>query len=384
MSYIEKVVGDTEEADAAKEARISIESEHKQDLHRLRLFLLFAFAVWLLWTIGLFRIPHVFMTSPSANSEAGRGAAGTKNVKILKDQDKTPTRTELSAEFGQSGDLYGGANALFAAIAGALVAWAGHLQSKTLRKTQEALNQDRRQGRRDQFEATFFIALGLLKDRIRTIRTRPIVKKRPRRLIRTKDEAWTAPVKVGPDALEAFAAAVSNGAQHFISDDQKYTWKILLSHFQELYGRRSSDLGPVFRLLEQIFRLISESDLNTGQKGFFARLARDELRDASVLLLALYGMTYEGRNIRRYIVDFRLLENMLMMYVEMYGGPNMLGSCYPAGSFRQTMGFGIYADDREGKLIALTHMDFSSDMRYFNEIHMPVFDDIGMDFDFFE
>lgn len=210
---------------------------------------------------------------------------------------------------------------MFSALVASFAAWAGYMQFRTLRRAQRAYQDQIDENRREkharkteerdrqeaQFESHFFQLLNLAREareRIATTKTGP--SKEP---------------KAGAAALDAFANTICRevcdaaNAQPPIPVSARQ----LTFHYQAIYGRRPSALGPYFRLLFQTFKFISKSEVRPALKLQCARIARGQMSDGSVLLLALNGMSLEGYNFVEYIEEFGLLEHMLDKYIDKFG-----------------------------------------------------------------
>lgn len=228
---------------------------------------------------------------------------------------------EIVAAIGQSGDAYGGANALFSALVASFAAWAGYLQFRALKRAQRAYQDQVDENRREKhvrqaeekdrevarFESHFFQLLELAREareRISTTRTSP-----------SKDP------KTGSAALDAFANTIYREVNEAAEAQPPIPVcaRELTYHYQAIYNRRPSALGPYFRLLFQTFKFISRSEVDLSVKLQCARIARGQMSDGSVLLLALNGMSLEGHDFVEYIEEFGLLEHMLDKYFDAFG-----------------------------------------------------------------
>lgn len=101
----------------------------------LAIALCVAIGLWLAWSWEGASLAHRLVAHRPA-VEAAAAAA------------KAPSASAAAppgvAELGQAGDSFGGANALFAAIAGALVFWAGFVQAKSLKEARDEYSDERR------------------------------------------------------------------------------------------------------------------------------------------------------------------------------------------------------------------------------------------------
>jgi hypothetical protein len=260
-----------------------------------------------------------------------------------------PNREQYFAEVGQSGDAFGGLNAGLTALAGVLVAWAGvmqHLMLKQarrqaveerrareqqasdsregLRLAQEALKHEREEAARErdtrrlqEFEGLFFRLLELSSSVTDRIETDAV----PTSMITVPGEGtrtFGAPARHGPAALASFASSLRNVAlgqlpplQH---DRNAQLGKLVSLFLTRVYDRRPSAFGPYFRILYQTFRHISESHLTYEEQVKYANIARGQISEGAVLLLALNGLTVDGYKFIPLIEKFGLLEHLHRRY----------------------------------------------------------------------
>lgn len=224
-----------------------------------------------------------------------------------------PAPSDAIAQIGQSGDAFGGGNALFAALAGALVFWAGYLQAKALKEARVAYAHQ-------QFESTFFELLKLtreLQERFKTTSG-----------FRIDGLSSVAVERVGPEALDSFAASIWHTfrAQTQPAPTYEDMARALVREFAtSTYGSNPSAFGPYFRSLYQTFKHVAESQLNDDDKKRFANIARGQISEGAVFLLALNGLTDLGFNFIKYIEEFGLLEHMHRKYLATYRPALLVG-----------------------------------------------------------
>ena len=200
-------------------------------------------------------------------------------------------------ELGQVGDLFGGVNALFSAITLVGVFAAAILQHRSLREAREALNHQ-------QFESLFFRLLEFTGGAIEHIR-----------YVGDEDEA------VGARALDTIAT-VNFGKKFFdqnkAQSDRRLLKLMVYRYAKRIYDQRPSTLGPYLRLLYQTFSLVSDANLNGGKKRRFGNIARGQISEGAVLLLALNGLTERGKKFFPLIEEFGLLEHLHPRHSERY------------------------------------------------------------------
>jgi hypothetical protein len=332
------------------------------------LSLALASTFWLWWmTYGIATVHKQVSSIAPPYSAASAGAVSSGAL------DHAAVMTEL----GQSGDAFGGANAFFAAVAGGLVLWAGVLQSRSLKEAREAYEHEKHARKQEQFEALFFRMLDLSRELTERIETRPAKPARVRRPEGTYISTDTLkPKKTGAAALDAFANTIDKIMEKRQATEESAIHD-LVELYLDIYRRRPSALGAYFRLLFQTFKLIDNSGLPPPVQIQYANIARGQISDGAVLLLALNGLTQNGHKFIRYIEQFGLLEHMLIEHRIKYG-PS-LHEGYRKRAFKGS-------DEREGlpHVLEPLHMDprHFQQMRllgHFWDADSDAFADIGSD-----
>lgn len=224
-------------------------------------------------------------------------------------------RERLFAELGQTGDSFGALNALLTAMAGALVFWAGMMQHQSLKQARQEAKDERAHRQLQEFESLFFQLLDLsttVTERIeRTVRPRGSAKEDPDRALRRR---------IGSRALDSFAQMIySSVSESPPNESSKAALQKLLREFAErIYGRSPSTFGPYFRLLYQTFKHVAESSLLEHEQIRYANIARGQISEGAVLLLALNGLSEYGYKFIPLIEKFGLLEHLHPRYRQRY------------------------------------------------------------------
>lgn len=235
------------------------------------------------------------------------------------------TTSDYFQQLGQTGDLFGGVNALFASIAVVGVFWAGFLQRRTLIESRRAIAEQ-------QFETAFFELLKLTREVAERIEVRVLNRQRgdsteAPRLVRTGAAALNALAKRNFDSAGSVPPGTPpEGAQEALLRGLVKRYKA------QVYSRHPSALGPYFRLLYQTFSLVHDSQLSDDRKIRYANIARGQISEGAVLLLALNGLTWRGRKFVQEIERFGLLEHMHPTYLREYG--RLLRIAYRENAFR--------------------------------------------------
>ena len=264
--------------------------------------LLVLFLVWLFWLNNGVRIVHEVLVGTLTKSDA-------------------KTTSSVLAELGQVGDSFGALNTLFAGMAGAFVAWAGYLQHLQLRQVRRAYDAERLSRKKQEFESIFFKMLELSRDLAGRVED-----------ISFQQRETSTPKPNGFAALDARAAAIADKVKSSWQSNPEFRASVLvISYKGYIYNKQPSALGPYFRLLFQIFQTISEAGLKPEDERRYANIARGQLSEGAVLLLALNGLTAVGHDFIPLIERFGLLEHMHRRYRQYY--EEALRTGYRASAF---------------------------------------------------
>lgn len=222
-------------------------------------------------------------------------------AKLLESQATEPGKEALSMTTrGQVGDLFGGINALFAALAFAGIAGASLMQARTLEITA-------RQHRQQSFEPLFFHLLEL------------------HRNVSAKKLTWSSQpaggliVGSGPTHSVDIARAVhllrrdirmkTVGFTGTAADRQQLA-KIASELYLRLYVVNQDELGPHFRSLFHIFKLIDGSSFSKGEKVRYSNIARATLGKDQLFLLAVNCLSSYGKDFKPLVENYGLLKHV--------------------------------------------------------------------------
>jgi|GEM_PF-1511108 len=210
---------------------------------------------------------------------------------------------KLLPALGQTGDLFGGINALFAALAFSGVAIAAIMQARSLRLAREQQIQQ-------SFEPLFFHLLELHR-----VVAAPKTKLRSRlqykeRALSSSESAehavdFSRAMTVLRRALRMKAVGLGN------SDNRGQILCSLCSqYYQYFYDENQDELGPHFRTLFHIFKLIDSASFDLKSKFKYANIARSTLGRDQLFLLAVNCLSRPGQEFKPYVEKYGLLKHV--------------------------------------------------------------------------
>lgn len=226
---------------------------------------------------------------------------------------------DMMARYGQTGDLFGGLNTFLTGVAGAAVLWAGFMQYHTMKKTLADSEHERKHRVRQEFESFFFQLLHLSEATTA-------------KLVYTRAGEET---RKGSRALDKHAYELHMAVKADNLADPADVLEALVTHFMiDAYDRRPSLFGPHYRLIVQTFEYVARSTLAREDKCRYADIARGQIGEGAVLMLALYGLTAEGQALHPLIEEFNLLEHLHRRYRHAY--KEALSLAYRSTAFERT------------------------------------------------
>jgi hypothetical protein len=208
------------------------------------------------------------------------------------------------AELGQVGDLFGGINALFAALAAAGVFWAGYLQRRTLIETREALEiqfrDERTRFERQQFESNFFQLFSLQRELAANM------------MLHLK-----RPAHAGGETPVTPEMALN----HVVGNSAIKLWPVpdpgkALIWYED--GAKADVLDPNMEQLRPLFRTFAETltYLGAARKSFadvvqrYTALAKAQLGDPLLVFFALHALTEPTGRYKALVEQFQLLDSV--------------------------------------------------------------------------
>lgn len=207
------------------------------------------------------------------------------------------TTPEQIAALGQTGDLFGGINALFAAYAFTGVAVAAYFQYRTFNHVEEQVRLQSEQATRQAFEPLFFRLLELNRAAIPT---------------ELYSDVWRGPVDMTGAArgLTKWLSTADFYGQLQNMSCEQLTSVIEEKLYKSFYRTNEDHLGPYFRTLFRIFSLIDQSGLPPKEKIQYADIARSLLTRSELVLVMINSASERGAEFRPLIQRYRLLRNL--------------------------------------------------------------------------
>lgn len=140
----------------------------------------------------------------------------------------------------------------------------------------------------------------------------------------------------GAKALESLAKGIDSRVPEHenTSDTTKLLGKLAILYEEQVFGQHPSAVGPYFRALYQTFKLVDDSSIDivpANDKIKYANIARGQISEGAVLLLAINGLAPRGDKFAPLIETYGLLEHMHPRYRQRF--QNALELFYAASSF---------------------------------------------------
>ncbi len=228
-----------------------------------------------------------------------------------------PTPADVLAQMGQAGDAFGSLNTLFAGLAASLVAAAAFLQNQQLLQARAAYDEERQARQRQEFEGTFFQLLSLARDLVGRVEEINVTTKaevaRNQEFLRRLGGTPVGdsnPRPTGAAALDSIASRLIVNMGELSTDSEEQTAKLLATVYERsVYKLQAAALGPYFRLLFQIFKIVDEARLDDATKIRYANIVRGQLSEGTAFLLGLNGLTSRGHRFIPFIEKYGLLEH---------------------------------------------------------------------------
>jgi hypothetical protein len=200
------------------------------------------------------------------------------------------------AELGQIGDIFGGVNALFAALAFVGVAFAAYFQNAQLSDVRRQTRLAEEGHIKQSFEPLFFQLLSVYRDlaeNLHLIYPHPL-----------HQQQTVGPLPVVCDHIRSEMAL--RWGIYIQTDDVGF----VSQPYEDTYTTNEEKLGPYFRTMYHLFRLIDESGLPESDRYRFSRIARGMLGKDTLFLLTLNCLTDRGERFKGLVEKYSLLKHI--------------------------------------------------------------------------
>lgn len=195
---------------------------------------------------------------------------------------------------GTAGDQFGGVTALFSGLAFAGLIITLLIQRKELELQRTELKASNKEFALQRFDSAFFGVIKMLNDHVSSI---------------------THGQMVGRPALQKISEALKNEFLNegfaIIAQVNEDDFLRIKKAMSQMYEVHDAQLGPYFRILHNIFRLIeSEKQLSAQQKNDYGRIARAHISLAELDLIFLNGVTEQAEKFKPLIERYAILKHI--------------------------------------------------------------------------
>lgn len=214
---------------------------------------------------------------------------------------------------GQFGDMFGGVNALFTALAFSAVAWSAFMQRREMKMQRDELEAQREQLElqrqemeatrrviaKQAFESTFFQMVEMC----RSLHD----------AIRVEAEGIVGAPAVGRIAQDCQSSCIAVGRDLAKAGHSDQEVRDYIGHHYHglIYPKTARYLAPYFRSLFHLFKLISSQEsLTLSEQRGYANLARAHLSGDILRVLATNACSVLGQDFRPYIEKYGLLKHI--------------------------------------------------------------------------
>lgn len=215
--------------------------------------------------------------------------------------------TDLDS-LGQTGDLFGGVNALFAALAFTGVGLAAYFQYRTNELAQHTLEITLQAQALASFEPLFFKLLERHDQMYAALRLEA------RNTIKS---GFPGPNEANPAELASWfreqvkaRQLTAIGAIHQGTSPTEDDFEWLRLNFEDLYISNEHVLGPFYRTTYHIFNLIDKSTLSESEKVRYANIARSAMNRDELLMLMLNCAQPRGASMKTLVERYGLLKHI--------------------------------------------------------------------------
>lgn len=212
-----------------------------------------------------------------------------------------------ATKLGQVGDVFGGVNALFTALAFAGVIWTAVLQRRELHAQREELRETRgvlaKQGEvlsRQAFESIFFALMRLFREISDGLQIRVGAELR--------GEHGAEAIAVLKNALYQEVVPQAAALLKHSKDEVRANLEALYE--ATVYSDNEIYLGPYYRSLYHVFKLIDRADFGEELKAQYANIATAQLGPEALFLLAINVLTEHGQNFKPLVEKYGVLKHI--------------------------------------------------------------------------
>jgi len=216
---------------------------------------------------------------------------------------------------GTAGDMFGGITALFSGLAFAGLITTLFMQRRELELQRRELKQTREVFSIQRFENTFFGLINLLNNHIRSIEVNIGISGK-KHTGRDALENFSKKLPVQNKIIQKNIGKAYDPELVFDKCINQDIDEIRLS-YENIYSKSlESDLGPYFRLIYNILKLIENtnfdenSEENLAYKKTYAKLLRAHLNSSEVKLLMFNCASYHGKKLKPWVVKYSLLKHI--------------------------------------------------------------------------
>lgn len=243
-----------------------------------------------------------------------------------------PTVAMTLAELGQVGDLFGGINALFGALAFIGVGFAAYYQRQTFLQQREdskenadalKLSNDTNKALLENAESSTKTNIALLRNAKQNLfhslffRMVEEVHTTIERIELTDESIYGAACEPSPTTdqkldyikskLEQLFKDIKAANAAYGTDRGKY---VLQQFHDTFYYENTKTLGPFFRNLYHTFSIINDPEMSYEEQSNYSKIARASINERILILVMLNGLTVQGRNLKELIERYGLLKHL--------------------------------------------------------------------------
>lgn len=208
---------------------------------------------------------------------------------------------------GQLGDLFGGINALFAAFAFAGVAIAAYYQHQSWKLLEESAKREQDRHTLEAFQPLFFHLLSDLPpfptslQRFSGMVTGSLTSTTVAGVMLYNTDQLVDLLRRGITTSNAYAEARAGNKTQLVH---------VLADYAAFYSVNESVLGPYWRSLYRVLKLIDRSTLEREEKVLYVNIVRDRWSASELFLMTLHCATPYGSELRQLVEQYGLLKNM--------------------------------------------------------------------------